>query len=338
MNLNNVGDRAQAQLLQRQNTDLKLRLTQLTGEMASGRKADVARAVGGDFRALAGIEHSLTTLAAFHAATSEAAGLTDALQKALETVQTVSSDLAPSLISAGTTGGATHVATAAFDARQKLFSVVAALNVRVGDRYALSGSATDQKPVLGAQELLDGLKLAATGQVTASGVMTAVDNWFAAPAGGGGYLDLIYDGSATALAPFQIGDTGQAHLSLTANDVTLRDTLKGLALAGLVAEGVLIGDLTGQTVLMQSSGQTLLARSSDLAVLRANLGSVEAQIHDVAARNQAESSALEIARNAIVAADPFETANKLEATRTQLETLYAVTARLSHLSLADFLR
>lgn len=338
MNLTNVGDRAQALLLQRQNADLKLRMTQLTGEMASGRKADVAAAVGGDFRVLAGIEHSLTTLSAYHTATTEAAGLTDALQKALETMQTTSADLAPSVLSAGTTGGATHIATAAFDARQKLFSAVSALNVRVGDRYALSGAATDKQPILGAQQMLDDLKLAATGQVTASGVISAVDNWFAAPAGGGGYLDLIYGGSANPLAPFQIGAGEEASLSLTANDPTLRDMLKGLALAGLVAEGILPGDQTGQALLMQTAGQRLIAGNSDLAVVRANLGSVEGQIDAVATRNQAEGSALEIARNAIVGADPFETANELEVTRTQLETLYAITARLSHLNLADFLR
>lgn len=338
MNLSNVGDRAQALLLQRQNVDLKLRMTELTGEMASGRRADVAAAVGGDFRVLAGIEHSLTTLASYRTATTEAAGLTDALQKALETVQTTAADLAPSVLAAGTTGGATHIATAAFDARQKLFSAVSALNVRVGDRYALSGAATDKQPILGAQQMLDDLKLAATGQVTGSGVISAVDNWFAAPAGGGGYLDLIYGGSASPLAPFQIGEGEEVSLTLTTNDPTLRDMLKGLALAGLVAEGILPGDQSGQALLMQTAGQRLIAGNSDLAVLRANLGSVEGQIQAVATRNQAESSALEIARNAIVAADPFETANELEATRTQLETLYAITARLSRLTLADFLR
>ena len=46
----------------------------------------------------------------------------------------------------------------------------------------------------------------------------------------------------------------------------------------------------------------------------------------------------ELRRRGIVAADPFETANALEAAKTQLETLYALTARLSRLNLADYLR
>jgi len=39
-----------------------------------------------------------------------------------------------------------------------------------------------------------------------------------------------------------------------------------------------------------------------------------------------------------VNADPFETASTLQAVQLQLETHYAMTARLSRLSLAEYLR
>ncbi|WP_284164879.1 flagellin [Frigidibacter sp. SD6-1] len=332
------GDMAQAFLLRRQNTDLKTALNRLTYEMSSGRQQDLSKAVGGDFKVLAGIEHSLSVLASFRTAASEAGTLTESLQSAFETVQTITTDLAPSLNAAGTTGGATHIATAAYDARQKLFSAVSALNVRVGDRYALSGTATDQRPILGAQEILDELAIAITGQVTATGVIGAVDAWFDAPPGGGGYVDTIYGGSATPLQPFRIGEGEEASLTLTATDDTLRDTLKGLALAAIIEEGALPGDLVGQGVLMKTAGQRLMGSGGDLATLRANLGAVEAQIASVSTRNESEASALELARNRIVAADPYETANELQAVQTQLETLYAITARLSRLTLTDYLR
>ena len=227
---------------------------------------------------------------------------------------------------------------AAFDARQKLHSAVSALNVRVGDRYLLSGTATDAKPLSGAQDILDALGTAITGQVTASGVITAIASWFDAPAGGGGYLDTVYGGSATPLAPFAIGSEEEASMAITASDTTLRATLKGLALAAMVAEGALPGDDVGRALMVKTAGQILMTANTDLATLRGNLGSVEGHINDIATRNQAESSSLEIARSDIVAADPFATANKLEAVKTRLETLYTLTARLSRLSLADYLR
>ncbi len=338
MNNVSLGDLAQSFSLRRYNADMKMHLQRLTAEMSTGRKSDLAKAVSGDFKTLAGIEHSLLSLEGFHAATSEAALLTGALQTALETTQSLSSDLAPTLTSAGTTGGQTHVNVASFDARQKLHAAVSALNARVGDRYLLSGAATDKKPVSGGQDILNALTSAISGQVTATGVITAIAGWFDAPVGGGGYLDTVYGGSATPLAPFSIGADDRASMTITAADGTLRETLKGLALAAMVAEGALPGDTTGHALIMKTAGQTLLTANTDMATLRANLGSAEGHIADISTRNAAEASSLQIARSNIIAADPFATANELEAVKTQLETLYTLTARLSRLSLADFLR
>jgi flagellar hook-associated protein 3 FlgL len=71
--------------------------------------------------------------------------------------------------------------------------------------------------------------------------------------------------------------------------------------------------------------------------MRAGIGTLEARIETATARNSAETSALEMARNEIIAVDPYKAATDLSAAQTQLETLYTVTARLSRLSLAGYL-
>jgi flagellar hook-associated protein 3 FlgL len=332
-----IGDMAQAFLLRRQTTAVKADLSRLTEELGSGRRSDLGAAVGGDFRTLAGIDHSLAVLASLRTATSEAAQFATALQGALETAHTLAAGLSPALTSAGTTGGATHVATAAFDARQKLHSAVAALNARAADRYLLSGTATDQKPILGSDQILTALNAAIAGQSTAAGVIAAVAGWFDAPAGGGGYLDTIYGGSAAPPAPFPIGEGDTAAIGLTAATPEIREVLKGLALAALVAEGALGGDLPARAALLRTAGETLLTATAGLTERRADLGSVEAHIDHIATRNAAQTAALELARNGIVAADPFATASEIESVRTQLEMLHVMTARLSRLSLVDFL-
>jgi flagellar hook-associated protein 3 FlgL len=332
------GDMAQTLLLRRQNSELKATLGRLAYEASSGRKSDTAAAVGGDFRVLASIEHSLTLAAAYRTAASEAATLAGSLQAAFGTIHTLAADLAPALNAAGTAGGATQVASVSQDARQKLFSTVSSLNLRIGDRYALSGDATDRKPILGAQEILDALGTAITGQPSATGAIGAIDAWFDAPAGGGGFLDTIYGGSATPLAPFRIAEGETSEMTITAADPTLRDMLKGLAIAAIVDEGALPGDLAGQALLLKTAGSRLMTSGQDLALLRADLGTTEQTIAEARTHSATEQSALEIARNRIVAADPYDTATELEAARVQLETLYALTARLSRLSLADYLR
>lgn len=338
MNYVSIGDMAQAYQMRRHNVELQKHLMRLSEELTSGKKSDMAEAVSGDFKALAGIERSLKTLDAYKTATDEAGLFTQALQTALDTAQTMTTELAPSLLMAGTNGGVTLVDTTTHDARQKFHAVVSALNTQIADRYLLSGDATDQKPISGSQDILDALMAAVAGQVSASGVEAAVASWFDAPLGGGGYLDTIYGGAATPLAAFQIGLSSATQMDVTAADPTIRDLLEGLALGALVAEGVLPGDAIGRALLARHSGEALIASGTQLAGLRARVGTVEAHIATTATRNAAETSALQIARTAITAADPYETASALEAVQDQLETLYTLTARLSRLSLADILR
>lgn len=338
MNYVSIGDMAQSFQLRSHNTQLQRTLQTLSAEMTSGTRADLAAAVSGDFRALAGIDRSLGALDAYRTATAEAALLTATVQSVLDTTVTTLSDIAPGLISAGINGSTTMVDTAALDARQKFDMVVAALNTRVADRHLLSGAATDRKPVAGSQAILDALAPVIAGQVTAQGVADAVTAFFDAPAGGGGYLDTVYGGSAAALADFRIGPQDQVGLDLTAADPAIRDTLRALTLGVLVADGVLPGDRGGRALLLRRSGEGLVAAGGGLTALQARVGVTEARIEAATTRNVAEGSALGIARSGIVAADPFETATALEAVQTQIETLYSLTARLSRLSLTDFLR
>ena len=89
---------------------------------------------------------------------------------------------------------------------------------------------------------------------------------------------------------------------------------------------------------MGKAGETMITSQGELAVLQAHIGTVESRIEDAKIINSAEGAALDLARSEMLGVDPYETATKLENTQTQLETLYALTARLSRLSLVDFLR
>lgn len=338
MNYVSIGDMAQTFQLRRHNVQLQRHLQQLSEELTTGVKADLAKAVSGDFKVLAGIDRTLQNLDSYHTATTEAAHFAASLQASLAVTQDIATELAPGLVSVATSGDPTLVDTLVNDARQKFHAAVSALNTQVGDRYLFAGAATDQKPITGSQDILDALSLAVAGQMTATGVQTAVAAWFDAPVGGGGYLDTVYGGSANALAPFRLGEGNSAVLDVTAADAPLRGMLESLALGALLAEGVLAGDHTERAVLATTAGESLFAANGQMAALRARIGTVEAHIDAAATRNSAEKSALEIARTGIVAADPYETASALEAVQTQIETLYSLTARLSRLSLADYLR
>ena len=72
--------------------------------------------------------------------------------------------------------------------------------------------------------------------------------------------------------------------------------------------------------------------------LAAKVGVSESRIDTAQSRNAADLLTLEMAEAELVTSDPYRTAAELEAVQTNLETVYAITARLSRLTLTDFLR
>lgn len=329
-----LGDMAQAFTLRRQNMALKAELETRSNELTTGRVADLAARVKGDFAPLNAIDATLSRLGAYGAVTTETGLFSEAMQSALTTIDMITSDLSPLLLNAAFSASPAMVDTLGADAMQKFETAISTLNIRVGDRTVFAGQATQGPALIDAQAILTALDTAISGALNAPDVVAAVTDWFDAP---GGYLATAYLGGA-ALAPLAIAQGETASLSISAADPEIRDTLKGLAMAALLDRGALAGVPTARAELASLAGESLVNSQAGRTNLAARLGIVEAQIETAKARNGAETSALQIARVGIGAVDPFEAASKLEATQTQLETLYTLTARLSRLSLADFLR
>ena len=334
MSMISLGDLAQNFMLRRQNTDLKVQMQRLTTEMTTGMAADTGRQVSGDFSPLAGIDASLSRLQGYRSTTTEAALLAGAMQTVLNTVEGMASTLGPALLAAS--GGTTviQINAVAGEARQKLETAVALYNTDLVGRALFAGVATDGRATTDTQTLLAALDTEIIGATSALDVATRVTNWFNAPTG---YAALGYLGAAP-LAPLAVAPGETADLGFTAADPGIRDTLKGLAMAALLGRGALAGNAPARADLARRAGEDLINSATSRADMAARLGTVEAQIATASVRNTAETSALQIARTGITAVDPYETASKLEATRQQLETLYALTARISRLSLVDFLR
>ena len=334
MSMISLGDLAQNFMLRRQNTDLKVQMQRLTTEMTTGMAADTGRQVSGDFSPLAGIDASLSRLQGYRSTTTEAALLAGAMQTVLNTVEGMASTLGPALLAAS--GGTTviQINAVAGEARQKLETAVALYNTDLAGRALFAGVATDGRATTDTQTLLAALDTEIIGATSALDVATRVTNWFNAPTG---YAALGYLGAAP-LAPLAVAPGETADLGFTAADPGIRDTLKGLAMAALLGRGALAGNAPARADLARRAGEDLINSATSRADMAARLGTVEAQIATASVRNTAETSALQIARTGITAVDPYETASKLEATRQQLETLYALTARISRLSLVDFLR
>lgn len=335
MTLVHIGDLAQSFLLRRQNGLLNARIAPLTEELASGLKSDLTSALNGDFVLLTDTETRLRRLDGYDLSAREARNFTEALQAALEHSQTIASDLSGRLITASQGNLLSGFAVASQSAESDLERIVVLLNGTIAGQGLLGGTATDRPPLLSAGEILDELRLVAAGAGSASDLITAVDTWFFSA--GGGFETNGYLGATDDLAPFQISEGESVTLGLRADADALRELLRNTALAALTSDIGFGFDSTTQRALLEEAATGLLSAQGAITTVRGDLGQVEARIAQAESRNAASRTSLEIARNELITADPYDTATRLEALEFQLEALYAVTARLSRLSLVGYL-
>jgi flagellar hook-associated protein 3 FlgL len=319
----------------RQNTQIKQNMIRLSQELASGQKSDLGSAVSGDFGPISSIEHALRTITAYEASSNEAALFVGSVQSTLERIQTGASSISNALLSAGTLTSTQLVDTASESALIEFESTVSALNTRMGGRSLFAGRATDTAPLASADQMLTDLQAAIALETTSAGVIAAVDAYFDDV--GGGFETTGYLGSANKMSDFRVAEGENAKINVKADDPEIRDVLKAMALGALVSKGALVNDLDARSEILREAGERMISADTKLASVRASVGLVEGQIEDASVRNEAETMALEFARSDLLSIDPFETATELQATQTQLETLYTLTARMARLSLADYL-
>ena len=335
MSLIGFGDLAQSNAMRHHMTQTKSEMTRLSQELTTGQASDTPRHLSGDMGPLLAIDTSLARLQGYGAVTRELALFADAMQTGLATISDVALTTANGLIAASGTAATTHVGTAATAANSALHSTLSTLNTRFGDRTLFAGMDTSGLAMTSAETFLTALEgaIATAGATDVAAAEAAIDVWMSAP---GGYEGTAYLGG-TPLGAVPIAAGEAAALDVTANDPALRNTLKGLAMAALVDRGIFPGQPDLQRDLAQRAGEVLLAGETDRAHLAARLGGLQSQIDLAQTRNESEASALNIARVGMVEIDPYETATRLQDAETQLQLIYTLTARISRLSLADYL-
>ena len=334
MTVTSIGDLAQSLVLRTRSSQLKQTIATLTEELSSGRTADVTTRLGGDISYLADIDRNLTRLSGFAVAASEATLFARASQTGMERLHDLASDLSGSLISLSPSNIGSLRNHTAQQARAGVATAIAALNASAGGRSLFAGTATDRAPLGSADTLLDALRTELAGLTSQADLELAATGWFDDPAG---FRATMYAGSDQSLAAIEVGSGQEVALTLRADDPAFRDMLRNMAMAALATDPTLGLDADTQNAVMRAAGEGLLADQDVLAGLRADLGFAEARIEEAGIRNASARTGLEYARGALLEADPYDTATRLEEVQFQLEALYSVTVRTSRLTVLSFL-
>jgi flagellar hook-associated protein 3 FlgL len=334
MTMVSFGDLAQSFLLKSQTSRLKGEAGRITQELASGRLSDVPAALSGDLTRLSALSRARATTEGYQSAARESVAQTRASQVALATIAELGQALVAPLWAASQLPSTEPLTRIGAEARSSLQAVLSAMSASSGGRALFAGVEAQGPAIIGAEPLLAALRDEIAGAATAEQAMARISAWFDAPAG---YGATAYLGGAP-MADVMVSPNDQVWMGATAADPAFRDMLKGLTAAALVADPANPLSPVQATAFARLAGDAVAAGQDRITGLAARIGLGESRLDAAQSRNAAELMTLEMAQAELVQSDPYRLASELEAVQTNLETVYAITARLSRLSLVDFLR
>lgn len=303
------------------------------GELTTGRIADLAAALGSGLGEAFALRGAIDAIAVRREGLARAGLVAGAAQRALEAVGAGARGLATEAVAANGRRDDVALARAAAEAETELRAAVSHLNIRVAGQAIFAGDASDRPALLGADQLIADVAAIYAAAPDAAALDSALAFYFDDPAGG--FQSTVYAGGSGPAPTIEVAAGERLAFTIRADDDAIRGLLKGLAtiaVAGAAPSSPLReGALAG-------AASAAIAGADALSLRRAGIGAAQARAAEAEAMLFAEGAALTEAYNGLTARDPYEAAARLQSLEAQLGAALALTARLSRLSLADFLR
>lgn len=339
-----VGDMAQQFMFRRKIGETKASSMTLSRELASGLVADTSRRVNGNVTELAGIR-AVHARASAQSDIARSAGVLLAVQQS--TVETMRDAVQLSLddmILLNTNSQDPGFSRSLGLMEHRFRDTVSMLNTSFAGRSVFGGVSQESKAISDADFLLDSLRadMAATlpPNAGAHDISTFVDDWFreATPPDVSAFDTVGYLGGARIPARLDLGDGHDVGLEITAQASAFRKTLAAFAKGAVLSQALFEKGSAQKDAAVSVLRDELGSANAGLIALSVQIGTEEARASRGVAHAEAQKSGMHEALVALLEADPYETAARLEETISRLELLFTLTSRLSRLTLNGFLR
>lgn len=327
--------------------ELQAKLAKAQKEVVTGRLEDAGLALGYQTRDLVTLRQDVDWLQGIKDSNALTSSKLSTMQGALKGIADDAEEFLSTLIA---NQGKINNATTKLQAENRLKSFTSAANVTFNGSYLFAGQNVTAKPVATYE----------SGSPAASAVETA----FAGAFGFNQTSPSVQSISAQALEAFlagalamEFGQTAWATNWSTASDtavvsrITSTESIAIKATANVEAfreigkAYVMIADLGIENLseaatasLTREAIKTLNHGLTKLNELRTSLGDLEARVSTATTRIGLQSSILASQVDNLEAVDPYEASTRVTSLTAQLEVSYTLTARLSRLSLINYLR
>lgn len=306
--------------------DLRARINDVSSEAVTGKRSDLTEHLSGRIgdamlsqKALQDINGDRGTLALREARL-------DMVQRSLAGVQESSDGLSARLLSAVGIGNDAEVTAVSRDAESALEQAFTSLNARHGERFLFAGDATSTQPFGDPEALLSDVRQIAIDATDTADFEARLDAYFDDPAGG--WQQNIYQGHAT------VSDSD----AVTGVDPAITRLIKGLSVMAVAGRDTTPALLKQSTAPLLAAADRVAEGQIELTNLRGNLGTIQERISKAQDTLDAEEVILNRVFNEMATRDQYEAATELQELENNLEASYLLTARLSNLSLLNFLR
>ncbi|KZM48031.1 flagellar hook-associated family protein [Labrenzia sp. OB1] len=323
-------------------------VNKLSIEMSSGRKFDVGLDLGsrtGESVSLRAEFHFLNGIVDTNALT---ASRLDVSQAAMSDMLGDAQGFLSTLIALREDGGSAEIVQS--DAQGSMELLVSRLNTQLNGNFVFAGINSDQEPVADYLDPASPNKLAADAAFFAEFGITQSDPAVSAitPAAMDAYLNGAFDalfqdpawgtdwsGASDSVTVSRISASETVNSSVSANEQAFRDLAQAYTLmADLGNENLDQG--TYKQVLnkaIEKLGNGIAGVTSAMG----KLGNVQEQVNLASDRLQVQTDILNSRINDLENVNPEETSVRLNTALTQLETTYAVTARMQGLSILNYI-
>jgi flagellar hook-associated protein 3 FlgL len=327
---------------------LQSQLVEAQKEVSTGRYADVGASLGAKTGQVVSLRQEHTRLAGIIDSNGAVAARLAAAHSALETVGADAQNFLDQLAAAGS---AEVQRVLQGEARSGLASLTGMLNTQLAGTYLFAGINGDVKPIADYEQSPTG----AAKQAVADAFLTAFGFAQSDPAAAGISADAMQaflDGPFAAL----FADPAWGNTWSQAADQNVRSRISGSelietsananveAVRKLASAYTMVADLGGDNLnddafqrIAQRASELIAEAAQGLTAVRSDLGFAQQRIADANTRMSLQRDIISKHIGAIEGVDPYEASTRLSALITQVETAYAMTSRISKLTLLNYL-
>ena len=329
-----VGDLSRFSGMRAANAGLRKDIQRLSKEVTTGVRTDLPKHLGGELSQLVRIETELRAADTYRVVQTEAGSIANAMQAHFQFAGDRRGEVTTTLSATCWRQVTASRWLRAMKAQLEGGRCAKYHGWRAFPVFRIKG--LDTEPF--AEELILQAEEALKGSGSAAEALQRLQNWIDAEPGSGGFTDRAYQGSGSPSSSFNISGSTTVSFTQTAQHPAIRKVLSGLLIGAVVDGGLFENNFTEQSSLMKSAGDLLLEGDTLLGLARAEIGADQAKIEASTAELSAKVTNLGLQRSRLIGADSYESGSQLVQAQSQLEALLSLTARLSRLSLAKYLR